>query len=154
MARGYLYVVNTDENASMDVSEEELYNLTGHQFDYVENMPEKESKELGPKICRKNSRVAGAETAAEELNEGEFPYVVLTQDIARKYFAPRLQTLKDMMQDMTIDDFIDNGYKIKQLTEDPYGDAVYWNGSFYTLDYFMRNVGNAKVYFGNVLYMN
>ena len=47
-----------------------------------------------------------------------------------------------------------NGYKIKQLVEDPYGDAVYWNGSFYTLDYFMRNVGNAKVYFGNVLYMN
>lgn len=44
MARGYLYVVNTDENASMDVSEEELYNLTGHQFDYVENMPEKSRK--------------------------------------------------------------------------------------------------------------
>lgn len=153
MARGYLYVVNTDENASMDVSEEELYNLTGHQFDYVENMPEKESKELVEDLMKKFAAY-GAETCTEELNEGEFPYVVLTQDIARKYFAPRLQTLKDMMQDMTIDDFIDNGYKIKQLVEDSYGDAVYWNGSFYTLDYFMRNVGNAKVYFGNVLYMN
>lgn len=153
MARGYLYVVNTDENESMRVSEEELYNLTGHQFDYVENMPEKESKELVEDLMKKFAAY-GAETGTEELNEGEFPYVVLTQDIARKYFAPRLQTLKDMMQDMTIDDFIDNGYKIKQLTEDPYGDAVYWNGSFYTLDYFMRNVGNAKVYFGNVLYMN
>lgn len=153
MARGYLYVVNTDENASMDVSEEELYNLTGHQFDYVENMPEKESKELVEDLMKKFAAY-GAETCTEEMNEGEFPYVFLTRDIARKYFAPRLQTLKDMIPDMTVDDLIDNGYKIKQLVEDPYGDAVYWNGSFYTLDYFMRNVGNAKVYFGNVLYMN
>lgn len=35
MARGYLYVVNTDENAAMNVSEEELYDLARHQFDYV-----------------------------------------------------------------------------------------------------------------------
>ena len=46
MARGYLYVVNTDENAAMNVSEEELYDLARHQFDYVENLPGKESGEL------------------------------------------------------------------------------------------------------------
>lgn len=153
MARGYLYVVNTDVNESMDVSEVELYNLTGHQFDYVENMPEKESGELVKDLVQRFAAY-GAETGTEKLDEREFPYAVLTQDVARKYFAPRLQTLKDMIPDMTVDDFIDNGYKIKQLVEDLYGDAVYWNGSFYTLDYFMRNVGNAKVYFGNVLYMN
>lgn len=153
MARGYLYVVNTDVNESMDVSEVELYNLTGHQFDYVENMPEKESGELVKDLVQRFAAY-GAETGTEELNEGEFPYVVLTQDIAREYFKPRLQALKDLVQDMTIDDFIGNGFEIGQLIEDPYDDAVYWNGSFYTLDYFMRNVGNAKVYFGNVLYMN
>lgn len=47
MARGYLYVVNTDENESMRVSEEELYNLTGHQFDYIENLPDEKSETLG-----------------------------------------------------------------------------------------------------------
>ena len=46
MARGYLYVVNTDENESMRVSEEELYNLTGHQFDYIENLPDEKSETL------------------------------------------------------------------------------------------------------------
>ncbi len=153
MARGYLYVVNTDENAAMNVSEEELYDLARHQFDYVENLPGKESGELVKDLVQRFAAY-GAETGTEKLDEGEFPYVVLTQDVARKYFAPRLQTLKDLMQDMTVDDFIDNSYKIKQLTEDPYGSAVYWNGSFYTLDHFMRNVGNAKVYLGNVLYMN
>lgn len=153
MARGYLYVVNTDENAAMNVSEEELYDLARHQFDYVENLPGKESGELVKDLVQRFAAY-GAETGTEKLDEGEFPYVVLTQDVARKYFAPRLQTLKDLMQDMTVDDFIDNSYKIKQLTEDPYGSAVYWNCSFYTLDHFMRNVGNAKVYLGNVLYMN
>ena len=153
MARGYLYVVNTDENAAMNVSEEELYDLAGHQLDYVSNLSAEESKELTTDLIKRFAAY-GAKTGTEELNEGEFPYAVLTKKVARKYFAPRLQTLKDMIPDITVDGFIDNGYKIKQLVEEPYGDAVYWNGSFYTLDYFMRNVGNAKVYFGNVLYMN
>ncbi len=153
MARGYLYVVNTNADASMNVSEEELYYLSGHQFDYVENLPEEDSDNLVNDLIKRFAAY-GAETGTEELDEGEFLYVVLTQDVARKYFAPRLQTLKDMIPDMTVDDFIENGYKIKQLTEDPYGDAVCWNGAFYTFDYFMRNVGNAIVYFGNVLYMN
>ncbi|MDY6245374.1 MAG: hypothetical protein SPL82_16120 [Lachnospiraceae bacterium] len=153
MARGYLYVVNTNENESMRVSEEELYNLTGHQFDYIENLPDEKSETLVKDLVQRFA-VYGATTGTEELDEGKISYAFLTQEIARKYFAPRLQILKDMIPDMTVDDLIDNGYKIKQLVEDPYGDAVYWNGSFYTLDYFMRNVGNAKVYFGNVLYMN
>lgn len=153
MARGYLYVVNTDENESMRVSEEELYNLTGHQFDYIENLPDEKSETLVKDLVQRFAAY-GATTGTEEMDERKISYAFLTQEIARKYFAPRLQTLKDMIPDMTVDDLIDNGYKIKQLVEDPYGDAVYWNGSFYTLDYFMRNVGNAKVYFGNVLYMN
>lgn len=152
MARGYLYVVNTNADASMNVSEEELYYLSGHQFDYVENLPEEDSDILVNDLIKRFAAY-GAETGTEELNEGEFPYVVLTRDIARKYFAPRLQALKDMIPDMAVDDFIENGYKIKQLTEDPYGDAVCWNGAFHNLDYFMREVGDEKVYFGNVLYM-
>lgn len=146
-------MVNTNENESMRVSEEELYNLTGHQFDYIENLPDEKSETLGQDLVQRFVAY-GAETGTEELDEGDFPYAVLTKEVARKYFAPRLQTLKDMISDITVDGFIDNGYKIKQLVEDPYGDAVYWNGSFYTLDYFMRNIGDAKVYFGNVLYMN
>lgn len=153
MARVYLYVVNTNEDESMRVSGVELYNLTGHQFDYIENLTNENSEILVKDLVQRFAAY-GATTGTEELDEEKIPYAFLTQEVAKKYFAPRLQTLKDMISDMTVDDFIDNGYKIKQLVEDPYGDAVYWNGSFYTFDYFMRNVGNAKVYFGNVLYMN
>lgn len=88
MARGYLYVVNTDENASMDVSEEELYNLTGHQFDYVENMPEKESKELVEDLMKKFAAY-GAETGTEELNEGEFPICGSYAGYCKKVFCTK-----------------------------------------------------------------
>ena len=156
MSRGYLYVVNTKTDGSMDesmnVSEDELYYLSGSEFDYIENISKENSDILVNDLINRFAAY-GAETGTEELDEGEFPYVVLTQDVVRKYFAPRLQTLKDMMPDMTVDDFIENGYKIKQLIEDPYGDAVYWNGLFHKFDYFMRNVEDVKVYLGNVLYM-
>lgn len=81
MARGYLYVVNTNADASMNVSEEELYYLSGHQFDYVENLPEEDSDNLVNDLIKRFAAY-GAETGTEELDEGEFPYVVLTQDVA------------------------------------------------------------------------
>ncbi len=78
----------------------------------------------------------------------------LRKRLQESIFAPRLQTLKDMIPDMTVDDLIDNGYKNQAAGRRPVWGCRVLNGSFYTLDYFMRNVGNAKVYFGNVLYMN
>ncbi len=86
--RGYLYVVNTDENESMRVSEEELYNLTGHQFDYIENLPDEKSETLVKDLVQRFAAY-GATTGTEEMDEGKISYAFLTQEIARKYFCTK-----------------------------------------------------------------
>lgn len=155
MARGYLYAVNNEEEGTLtlNVSEEELYNLSGYEFDCISNLSKEESNQLASDLVKRFAAY-GAKTGVEKTDDGDFPYVIFTSDVKRNYFTKRLKSLKELVSSLTIDQFIDNDWKIKELVDAPYYDAVYYNGSFRTFDNFIRNVTNeTKVIFGSVLYM-
>jgi hypothetical protein len=68
--------------------------------------------------------------------------------------------MKKLAESITLSQFaIDSSdltlYKLKKSISDDYDDVVYLNGSYYNLDYFIRNADGKKTYYlGNVVRMH
>lgn len=159
MARGCLYEATTDLALypTDTLSESNLYSYAGHQFNSISELGIDKSLEHGNDLVNRMASY-GAETGTKKVNEGcmnrNFPYFVLTDEVARNYFDGRLKSLKEMVNDMTVDQFVKKNMKSKNLIEDIYGDAVSFRGSFQTLDRFIKEAPrNVKIYVGKVFYI-
>lgn len=159
MARGHLYEATTDLALypTGTFSESDFYSYAGHQFDYISELGYDESLELGNELANRMAAY-GAKTGTEKVEEGcmdgDIPYFILTDEVVHNYFDGRLKSLKEMVNGMTVDRFVKKSWELKNLVEDVYSDAVSFNGSFQTLDRFIKDSPkDVKIYIGKVFYM-
>ena len=71
----------------------------------------------------------------------------------KNYFQNRFNMLRENITNLTLKDFATNPGKcdkLSSLINDEYGDAVMLNGSFYTLDSFIRNANPLTFYCLNI----
>lgn len=71
----------------------------------------------------------------------------------KNYFQNRFDMLRENITNLTLKDFATNPgkcYKLSSLINDKYSDAVMLNGSFYTLDSFIRNADPFTFYCLNI----
>ena len=94
--------------------------------------------------------------------------VYISLDVVRNYFRERFNRFKKLSSEITLDEFCEINpqntklWNTKTALHDSYGDVAYFNGCYYTMDEFMRNVpcllesddGELKVYIGNVVFMH
>lgn len=90
----------------------------------------------------------------ENIEETDVSFTV-TAEAKQKYFEKRFKILKEIMSEMTLERFAQDGTDILFLVEDEYGEAVCLDGNFLSLDYFIRiSIPKIKYYIGNVVYMH
>ena len=75
--------------------------------------------------------------------------LTLAQNGKQSYFEKRLDSLKSMINEMTIDEFADDmtAWKIQELINERYSFYVYEEGLYQTLDNFIRNIKDGEVYY-------
>ena len=96
----------------------------------------------------------GAKTGVIEDWEWETNYYYFTvgEDFKRNYFSARFKELVKSVSEMTIDDFATKSQgRLVELLQDDFGDGVYYNGSFYDIDLFIREhlKEGVKYWIGN-----
>ena len=96
----------------------------------------------------------GAKTGVIEDWEWETNYYYFTvgEDFKRNYFSARFKELVKSVSEMTLDDFATKSQgKMVELLQDDFGDGIYYNGSFYDLDLFIREYlkEGVKYWIGN-----
>lgn len=160
MARGYLYEATTDLALypTGTLSECDLYSYERHKFHNISEIDNYKTVELGNELINRMAYY-GAETGTKKVDNGcmggDIPYFVLTDEVVCNYFDGRLNFLKEMANDMSVDQFVEKNLKSKNLVETIYGDAISLNGSFQTLDRFIKEAPkNVKIYVGKVFYIS
>lgn len=152
MARGNLYELRTDRNDLNTMDESDFYEGCGYIAEYFENA----DIESNVEYLLTTLQLSGIQTG-EEYDEEEnvrYPYFILTQEGKETYFKDRFEKAKVMLNQMTLSEFATNTYDLIHTIEDDYTDAVYCNGCFYDLDYFIRTADvDTKYYIGNVVLM-
>lgn len=158
MARGNIYELRTDAEATWNITEEMFYEHVGHEFDYVADLDGDESK-MAIETFLDTVKGFGAEAGMETVNGEELPYVIFSDKVKEAYFAGRFNQLKNLMSEMDLHEFATSDQNhIKSLIDDGYDDAVYSGDSSmpHTMDYFIREAENGvKYYVGpNVVLMH
>ena len=96
----------------------------------------------------------GAKTGVIEDWEWETNYYYFTvgEDFKRNYFSARFNEFVKNVSEMTIDDFATKSQgRLVELLQDDFGDGVYYNGSLYDIDLFIREhlKEGVKYWIGN-----
>ena len=83
-------------------------------------------------------------------------FFILTDDVKYQYFASRLDKIKEIVSNLTLEEFASSDmYTLKYLIENDYGDLVYENENLISLDQWIREADTGVKYFvGNTVYMH
>lgn len=149
MARGNIYELRKDTESVGDMAEDMFYEYAGHEFDYVLNLNNDESK-FSVKNLTDMFEHYGAETGTETIYEDEIRYVIFSDKMKEAYFTERFVQLKRKINQMDLYEFATcEPSLIKTLIDDCFGDAVYCGESsaLYTMDYFIREADNGVKYY-------
>lgn len=146
MARGYIYEISDDlDQFPLGLKESEFYEYINHEFNYV--------KTLGPDVWYKDSmaKEVFAQTGfrVTETGTDEAPCLKLEPEPDRMadYWRNRLQRAKKILEDMSSEDFRRSVETLQEAVDDTYGDMVCIDGSLITLDRFLRNAEEGRVYY-------
>lgn len=160
MARGYIYEI-TDQPLMYPIRymhEDDLYDLQNHEFEFTQDLPLKDENPYevsGIIETLKQYGIILQKTTNPDDKDDICMCFTPTLENKHAYFATNLQSLKNKVKDMTIEEFIEHDYDLKCLIDHPYSDAVYTNNTFCTFDSFMRSIEAGKTYFiGNIAIMH
>ena len=166
MGRGYIYEASDNIDFIGAMGEEDFYeDLSALSVDYVADMEPEEQKELREsfaKLLKDNGATVKliTEDTPAEFPDGVIAVSHINDTFKKNYFCERFKEMKKLAEAITLAQFsIDSSdltlYKLKKSITDDYDDVVYLNGSYYTLDYFIRNADPKKTYYlGNVVRMH
>ena len=75
--------------------------------------------------------------------------LALAQNAKQTYFKERFESLKSMINKMTIDEFADDltAWTMQELITQRYSFYVYEEGLYQTLDNFVRNAKDGEIYY-------
>lgn len=149
MARGYIYELQKDASVVGDITEDMFFELAGHEFDYVSNRDDDESKILVTMLVDM-LKGFGAEIGTETIDEIELQYLVFSDKVKEAYFADRFVRLKSIIGEMDLHNFATcDPYSVKVLIDNAYDDMVYYgtDGGLRSVDYFIRTAENGVKYY-------
>ena len=166
MARGIMYEVSTKPEDIGNMDESDFYEeLSCLHADYVADIDPKDSDSnrrcLADILTRFGAVVSQYIPEDDEDNlfpNGTFSVTGITNDFKRTWFSSNLEKLKEKVSDMGIDEFATDSYeawKLQNLINDDNADAVYLDGSIYTLDGFVRTATPDMTYYlGTTVFMH
>lgn len=154
MARGNLYELQSNVDAVGNTSESDFYDYLRSEFENIKEAPDPEAevKQLW-QYFHKLGMPVGAHIPANE--DKTIYFVDITDEGRKNYFADRFRACKQLLDEMTFENFMDTdyAYKLCSTVEDTYGDAVTMEeDTFQTFDDFMRTA-SGRYYIGNIFYM-
>lgn len=139
MGRGTIFEISKRKTGM--INEENFYDIVPIMADYVEDSQNQD--------CLLNllSKL-GAKTGEN--------FFILTDDVKYQYFASRLDKIKEIVSNLTLEEFASSDmYTLKYLIENDYGDLVYENENLISLDQWIREADTGVKYFvGNTVYMH
>lgn len=166
MGRGYIYEVSDNINFIGSMGEEDFYeDLSALSVDYVANMDKADQDEMREDFL-KTLKSHGAhvqlitDDTLEEFPNGVYAVSNLNDIFKKNFFHERYRRMKTLaesitLQQFSIDSFDTTLYNLKNAIVDDYGDMIYLNSSYETLDYFIRNANPQTTYYiGNVVFMH
>lgn len=166
MGRRYIYEASDNIDFIGGMGEEDFYeNLSALSVDYVADMDPEDQKTLRESFAEQLKSHGATVKLITVDPPAEFPEGVLAvshlnDTFKKNYFCDRYKEMKKLAESITLSQFaIDSSnftlYKLKKSISDDYDDVVYLNGSYYNLDYFIRNADGKKTYYlGNVVRMH
>lgn len=155
MARGYIYYITTDRDASVSFGESDYYEkLDSIGADYVQDVNAKDSEEPLEGLMGTMSGM-GAETAPAEMPGFAFTMRFgKVEQMLENYFKPRLEKLKKEAAKLDLSSVIRSGPSLDYICNNQYGDAVELHdaetndsGTFLTLDDFVRQIRPGATYY-------
>ena len=166
MSRGYIYEISDNIDTVGNMDQSDFYeSISALEVDFVANIPENQQAELREafiqmlKSCGAVIRLV-TDTDPEEFSDGVYAVTGLKKKKKKNFFYDRFKRMKQLAESITLTQFaIDSNdkrslplYHLKKAIEEDYGDMVYLNSSWYTVDYFIRTADpNRTYYIGNVV---
>lgn len=164
--RGYMYEVRSDIDSCFSMDETDFY--AAEDALAVDHVADVET--IGERVqlvqdLLSNFASYGATFTIESYDDGgaivRVPSIEFSIDFKLAYFRPRLERAKACIAEISLSEFAGNSdknnllYKLKTAIEDDFSDCVYLDGSWYTMDSFLRNaIPGKKYYFGNVVLLH
>lgn len=154
MERVFIYEICSDITNIGNMTENYFNDMLGYGSNNFLSIGQPEERAIRNgfiEVLKKHGAQYGTGKAGAE----EIPWVIFSQETKGNYFRERFEKMKQLAGGMTLDQFSESKEEVKHLKliiDDEFGDAVYFNSSFYTLDDFIRDVEPGMKYFiGNVL---
>ena len=151
MSHATVVCVTTNPEETRDdlaFCEEDLFDVPGAAFDYARDLDEEEYLE------RVNDFLERMERAGAKVDREAQSFTV-TDEVVRRYFAASYERLRDLVNRLTFEDFTygwrndstaskdepppPTVWDIQNALEDEYDDGVCENGTYRSLDSFMRH---------------
>jgi len=150
MARGYCYEICSNLDEIGNLSESDLYEYAGHEFDFASDLASEDSIEETTNFAEMLKN-CGAEVIDVANDNGDNAYrVVFAEDTKLKYFSQRFASLKKLAAEITAEQFSEDStelYDLRQAITNTCGDMVYFDGCLYNLDTFIRHAVVGKEYY-------
>ncbi len=150
MARGYCYEAVTDVDSAGFLSEEDLYDYAGKEFDYTEDLSADRNNETVLQFVEELA-LSGAYTTHRTGKDNLQIYGISFSKKAKEhYFETRLQRAKQILNNISLSDFASDSmelYRLRQEISHTDRDMVYLDGYLYNLDTFIRNAVPDKTYY-------
>ena len=169
MGRGYMYEIEEQIHHIGAMDESDFYEeIPALHIDYVQNMSLENQELIRDSFSfTLQSHGASVKSVTPDASDKDlFPHGVyaisnLSEAFKRNFFAERFNTMKKLAAEITLDQFASNAsndiarYLLEKAITDEYGDMVYYQGTYYTVDYFIRNADPTKTYYlGNVVFLH
>ena len=154
MARGTIYYVTTDKNASVSFTETKYYDrLDSMKVDYVKDMDEWDSRNSLDYLRTTLSEIGAwsqAHTVTEDSFMFEFKFDRL-EEAQRKYFEPKLASLKAQVNALDLFKVIRSAPALDWMLDNEYGDLFEFHDagseSLISMDDLIRRVKPGQTYY-------
>ena len=145
MSRGTCYGIMQSVDDALSFDPYSIMDLAGNEFDYVgeDNSPD-DIEYLVNWLKNNGANVFVSLVDGEQVFSFE-----MTEDIKRNCFRSQYEEFKKMAEAITLDEFaLKDPYKLRQLVEDPFSDAVYsYSMGFQPIDRWLRESGVGITYY-------
>ena len=155
MARGCLFEMEKNLENVRTASESSFYDLAEHKFAFIQTCTEDERREHIRQFLEYMEKI-GIETGTMDAGDCQIPYFIVTDDGKRRYFAQKLDKLKEEVSNMTLEDFLDRwiSFPLESLIDGDWDDAVTMQEyTFQSMDHFFRTA-DGQYFIGSVFYMH
>ena len=138
MARGCLFEMEKNLENVRTASESSFYDLAEHEFAFIQTCTEDERREHIRQFLEYMEKI-GIETGTMDTGDCQIPYFIVTDDGKRRYFAQKLDKLKEEVSNMTLEDFLDCwiSFPLESLIDDDWDDKLKEEVSNMTLEDFL-----------------